>query len=76
MSETNETNPANAESDPERLVMHEPHCQWCGMPCEVMQYRFGGHISQCHGCGVGYENAAGELVFENDDLSYDKSWDE
>lgn len=54
----------------------DPHCQHCGEPCMVQTIMHFGMVSECHGVGVGYEDEHGNVVFANEDMRYDSSWND
>lgn len=57
-------------------VVNDPHCQHCGEPCKLATDLCFGMVSECHGVGVGYEDEHGNVVFANEDMRYDSSWND
>jgi hypothetical protein len=63
------------EFEGKKYEVEDVACQHCGNNCEIVIDKIFGPVSDCHGCGIGFEND-GNTIFINEDLSYCDSWDE
>ena len=49
-------------------------CQHCGNYCDIEIDKTFGPVSECHGCGIGFDDKDGNLITINDDLAYISEW--